>query len=500
MNLLSVPEFLNPLRSNNKTKDGRRLPPELPPSLGWLPWLGHAIDFKLRPIDMLRKARRHMGEVFSFWLAGQRIHLLSSPKGHEVFFMSSDEILDMREVYQFMNPIFGKGICYDVPIPVFNEQVGFLRPALREERLRTYADIMVEETEKYLEGWAEQGEVDLLEATTEMTIFISGRCLFGPEFRKHLTTEFAQLYHDLEAAINIIAFYAPHLPLPVFQRRDRARQRMGELIGRVVDDRRQSGFVGEDFLQTLMDARYSDGRALTNEEITGLCLTILFAGHHTSAVLSAWLGVELLRNPHCLPPILAEQEAIFGSLSSAPAAAGGQRRRVTYEQLKGLPVLERAVKEAGRMHPPLVMLMRKINRDINFGGYVLPAGDLAMVSPDVSHRQAEIYPDPDRFDPDRFGPGREEDRKHLMNLILFGQGRHKCVGHIFAFQQVKALWSVILQNYELELVDHAAVPNYDGFVVGPRQPCHIRYRRRQTVRSAPRRSSEPALASQGASA
>ncbi len=447
---------------------GTRLAPALP---GGLPFLGHAIPFKLHPITLLRQAQKRFGEMFRFKLAGHWVHFLCSPQAHEAYFMAPEDQLSQREVYQFMTPIFGKGIVYDVPIELMMEQVGFLRPALREERLRMYARSMVEETERYIEGWGDEGVIDIVEAATELTIFISGRCLFGPEFRKYLTTEFAELYHDLEAAINILAFYAPQLPLPVFRRRDRARARMTDLISRIVHDRRARGIREEDFLQTLMEARYADGRALTDDEITGLVITVLFAGHHTSAVLAAWTGIELSRHPQYTARVIGEQRKVFGSLPNPGA--------INYETLKQLSLLDNAAREAGRLHPPLVMLMRKVLRDFHYGDYVVPAGDLAMVAPDVSHRLASVFSDPDRFDPDRFGPGREEDKTHLFNIVMFGGGRHRCIGSVFAFQQVRALFSVILQNYELELVSDTVVPNYDGFVVGPRQPCLVRYRRRR---------------------
>jgi sterol 14alpha-demethylase len=122
-------------------------------------------------------------------------------------------------------------------------------------------------------------------------------CLIGHEFRQNLSAEFAHLYHDLEGGLNLIAFFKPNLPLPSFKRRDRARVCIAQLISKIIADRRASGTEGEDFLQTLMSARYSDGTALSDDAITGLLLTIIFAGQHTSAVLAAWTGVLLLQHP-----------------------------------------------------------------------------------------------------------------------------------------------------------------------------------------------------------
>jgi sterol 14alpha-demethylase len=183
-------------------------------------------------------------------------------------------------------------------------------------------------------------------------------------------------------------------------------------------------------------------------------------------VLATWTGVLLWRNPQHLALILAEQSTVF------------QTESVTLAALKQLTQLERCIKEAERLHPPLVMMMRKVLQDFEFDGYVMPAGDLVMVSPAVSHMIAEIFAYPERYDPDRFAVPREEDRRTPYALIGFGGGKHRCIGLAFAYQQVKVIWSVLLRRYTFDLVDRDHRPNYATFVVGPRQPCLVRYRRR----------------------
>ena len=97
------------------------------------------------------------------------------------------------------------------------------------------------------------------------------------------------------------------------------------------------------------------------------------------------------------------------------------------------------------MHPPLVMLMRKVLRDFEHGGHVVPAGELALVSPALAHRLPDVFRDPDRYDPDRFGPGRQGERATRYSLIAFGGGRHGCMGSTFAYQQIKMIWSILLR-------------------------------------------------------
>jgi sterol 14-demethylase len=158
---------------------------------------------------------------------------------------------------------------------------------------------------------------------------------------------------------------------------------------------------------------------------------------------------------------------------------------MTVETLRQLSVLERCIKEAERMHPPLTLLMRRVLRELVVGDHVVPAGDIALVSPAAAHRLPEVFPDSDRYDPDRFAPGRQEDRKHRHALIGFGGGHHRCIGSTFAYQQVKAIWSVLLRRFELSLVRRGHVPDYSTFVPGPRGPCLVRYRRRRRGAGAP---------------
>jgi sterol 14-demethylase len=444
----------------------RKLPPQLP---GGLPFLGHALPFARNPVRLLQHGRDSFGDIFRFRLLGRQMAVLTGPRANEAFFRAGNEVLSARTAYRFTVPIFGKGIAYDASAERMDAQLDLLMPALNERRLRTYAGYINEEVECYLDQWSDQGEVDLLAATNELTVFIASRCLIGREFRRNLSAEFARLYHDLEGGINLLAFFWPYLPLPSFRRRDRARVRMVQIISRIMAERRAAGKEEEDFLQTLMAARWAEGSALTDDHITGMLLTLIFAGQHTSAVQAAWTGVELLRHPQYLEPILREQDTVLGDY-----------HELSFEALGVMVLLERAIQESERLHPPLVMLMREVLSDFSYGQYVMPAGWLALISPAVSHRLPEVFPEPDRYDPERFSPDRQEHRKARHAIITFGGGKHACIGMTFAYLQVKAIWSVLLRRFELELIDAEPAPNYATFVVGPKPPCRLRYKRRAT--------------------
>ena len=460
-------------KSSSKSGTAGKLP--TPPMLeGGLPFVGHALEVKKRPVELLQRGRDRFGDMFSIKMPGVPMAVaMTGPKAQHKFFRLSDKDVSMREVYKLMNPIFGKGIAYDAEPEIMKEQLAFFHDALREARLRTYAEGFVEESERFFGGWGDEGVVDLYQTGNELTIYTSSRSLLGKGFRDKLSGEFAKLYYEMEAGLNLLAFFAPHLPIPSFRKRDKARARLGALIADIVQERRRTGEGEEDFLQTLMDATYKSGRPLTEDEMTGLLLAIMFAGHHTSGVTFAWTGILLNQNPQWIERLRAEQDRVLGD-----------RTDLTLDDLRAMTELEWTIKEVLRMYPPIILMMRDVLKGFDYGGYHVPAGSMVISSPAVAHRIPEVFHNPNRFEPDRFGPGREEDKKNPMSYIAFGGGRHRCMGIVFAQLQLRAIWSHLLRNFDFELIESKYEPDYDRMLVGPRSPCRARYRRRQARTSA----------------
>ena len=237
---------------------------------------------------MLSRGWHEQGELFRFRIGPRNFVLFTGPEAHDFYFRAPEDQLNAKDVYQFTVPIFGRGVAYDISPELMAEQLGFLYPALRESAMRRFARIMFEETSRFTDGLGEAGVIDLPHAMNELTVKIASRCLIGQEVRDQVDTGFADAYHDLQNGINTLGFFLPRLPTAAHRTRDRARQKVAELFSRVMTERRRSGVRSDDFMQTLMHARYKDGRALSHDEITGILLTVLFAGQHTSAVLATW--------------------------------------------------------------------------------------------------------------------------------------------------------------------------------------------------------------------
>ncbi len=435
---------------------------------GALPVVGHTVEFVRRTIELLFRAQRELGEVAAFDVAHRRMVAVFGPRAQEAVFRAPDTVLSPSEAYKIMTPIFGKDVVYDAAPAKMAEQLKMLLPALQDRRMRTYGEAVVAETEATITPWGESGVVDFVEFCRVLTNYTSARCLLGREFREGMSDEFARVYHDLEVGASPLAYLNAHLPIPIFRRRDAARTRMVEMITENVKKRRASGTAGDDFLQTLMDSAYSDGKKLSEHEITGLLLAGMFAGHHTSSVTTAWALIELLRHPTHYQRAVTEVDRVF---------SGG--RAVTHAALRELTYLENVVKEALRLHPPLFMLVRVAQVDWELFGYHIPKGTWIVVSPTVAHRLPDVFRDPDAFDPDRFAEGRAEDKKDFA-YIAFGGGRHKCLGNAFAILQVKAILALLLGQFDLGLHGDAIESDFQGLVVGPKEPCRVRYRRRAT--------------------
>jgi sterol 14-demethylase len=197
---------------------------------------------------------------------------------------------------------------------------------------------------------------------------------------------------------------------------------------------------------------------------------MMFAGHHTTSTTASWCLIELLRHPEVLARVVAEVDDL--------AERGGGE--VTYHDLRGVPWLEASIKEALRLHPPLVLLLRKAMVDVEVGGHVIPAGKLVGASPAVSNRLPEVFDRAGEFLPERYVDPRHDDLDNPWNWIPFGAGRHRCVGAAFAMMQLKAVFCRLLADWTFEMAQPPETYRNDHskMVVQLAQPCEVAYRRR----------------------
>jgi sterol 14alpha-demethylase len=441
-----------------------KAPPRL--SGGW-PLLGHLQELRRRPIELFARVRRECGEIGEMSFAGNRVVLFTGEAAQEAFFRATDEQLDQAAAYPFMAPIFGKGVLFDAT-PEQRKQ-GLRNQSLRDSFMRGHAEVIAAETQRMMATLGDSGELDLLDFFSELTIYTSSACLIGKEFREELTPEYFRVFYDLEKGTDAIAYVNPHLPLPVFRQRDRARRRLVELLTAVFERRAKRPSEKRELFDVLLSLKGPDGSPrFTIDQVTGMFISMMFAGHHTTSGTAAWTLIELLRHSEFGARVVAELDSLYDD-----------GREVSYQALREIPALEGAIKEALRLHPPLILLMRKVVFDFHYEEWTVPAGQLVAVSPAISNRMPECFPDPDRYDPARYDEGREEDAK-LFAWIPFGAGRHRCVGAAFAMMQLKAIFSTLLREYAFELAQppESYRNDHSKMVVQLAKPCLARYRRR----------------------
>ncbi|XP_060052234.1 lanosterol 14-alpha demethylase isoform X2 [Erinaceus europaeus] len=402
-----------------------------------VPFLGHAVAFGKSPIEFLENAYEKYGPIFSFTMAGKTFTYLLGSDAAALLFNSKNEDLNAEDIYsRLTTPVFGKGVAYDVPNPIFLEQKKMLKSGLNIAHFRQHVSIIEKETQEYFQSWGESGEKNLFEALSEVIILTASHCLHGKEIRSQLNEKVAQLYADLDGGFSHAAWLLPSwLPLPSFRRRDRAHREIKNIFYKAIQKRRKSKEKVDDILQTLLESTYKDGHPLSDDEVAGMLIGLLLAGQHTSSTTSAWMGFFLARDKTLQDRCYLEQKTVCG---------------------EDLPSL---------------------TYDHTVAGYTIPPGHQVCVSPTVNQRLKDSWIKRLDFNPDRYLEDNPASGEKFA-YVPFGAGRHRCIGENFAYVQIKTLWSTLLRLYEFDLIDgYFPAVNYTTMIHTPEKPI-IRYKRR----------------------
>jgi sterol 14-demethylase len=445
-----------------------------------IPLIGQVLEFGLSPVKMTKRCFDQYGPVFTVPMANKRLTFLIGPEAQGAFCKAKDDTLSQNEVYDFMRPVFGPGVVYDATPKKRQVQFTSMANGLRTSRLKGYVNKIEKETREFFADWGTEGEIDLFHALSELTILTASRTLHGDDVREKLFREVSALYHDLDHGLTPLTVFWPNAPTEAHKKRNAARKKMVDLFAKVIKNRRDNPDKqhsdGTDILSIFMDIKYKDGTKITDEEVTGLLIALLFAGQHTSCISSTWTSLFIVFEKTFKNRIVAEQKAIFEGEEDAP---------LDFDKINQMQLLHDCMKEALRLCPPLILLIRKAMKDVkvNAGGrdYTIPKDDMVLVSPSVGMRLPEVFTEPDKFDPDRFGPGREEHKSSPYAYLGFGGGMHSCMGQNFAFMQVKTILSILFREFDIEMVaDKMPEIDYKAMVVGPKGDCRIRYKRRRS--------------------
>ncbi|MBX3064888.1 MAG: cytochrome P450 [Anaerolineae bacterium] len=435
-----------------------------PPQMNGLPVIGNVMEFMKDRTALLQRGYRQFGSIFSIKLGPKPVAVLFGEEAQEAFFAHTDKELRMDKAYGLLRASFGD-IAFAAPPETYFAQRHILHAPFKGQMMAGYISIMNEEVQKWLDGLGDSGEIDITNRLIPLIQNVAGHAIMGKEFHDRMGQEFWALYADIGKALDPVL--PPNLPLPKFQRRDRAKAKMHEILKPLIAERRASPDQHDDMLQVYATATYKDGRPVEDEVIIGIITALMFAGHETTVGQTAWTILELLRHPAYLAHLYSEVAQVM------PYAG----KPVDASTLMQLNYVRWAVDETTRLHPSADMIMREADSEIEIGNYRIPAGWLVLLSSTLAQQLPETFRDPERFDPLRFAPDRAEDKQHRFTITGFGGGVHKCAGMNFANNEMAIITAKLFQQYELELLSNDVQITYTEGASRPKNAI-VRYRRK----------------------
>ncbi|WP_207955942.1 cytochrome P450 [Rubrobacter marinus] len=388
--------------------------------------------------------RARGGDVARIDLASQRCYLLSRPE--HVRHVLQENPKNYVKGYDKVAVLLGNGLVMSEG-SFWRKQRRLMQPAFHRKRLAGFAGVMVEETAAMLDAWEARasagGALDVASEMTLLTQRIIVKTMFGTEVGEDGT----RISHAFDAALKgidtrfVIPLWMTRLPLPANRRFERALSIIDEAVHRIVRERRRRGEEdGDDLLGMLMGARDEEtGEGMSDRQIRDEVTTMYLAGHETTAVTLAWAWYLLSKNP----------EAARGMREEVGRVLGGRPPGV--EDLKELLRTRAVVDETLRLYPPAWVVSRKAVGEDEIGGYPIPAGQIVFLSPYVTHRREDLWPNPEGFDPNRFAPANGEGRPRFA-YFPFGGGPRVCIGNNFALMEATLVLAMVTQRFRLDLV------------------------------------------------
>jgi cytochrome P450 len=325
-----------------------------------------------------------------------------------------------------------------------------VQPAFHPRRFERYASCMVARTSARLDRWLRNIEAsgaletEIGKEMTGLTLEIIAKTMFDAEISAE-TSDLGQAVAIL-SEIAVKEMQAPWtlpdwLPLPAKRRKRWAMRRLDETVRRFIRERRASNEDKGDLLSMLLLAvdEEGDGGRLSDEQARDQCMTLLIAGHDTTAAGLTWLFYCLARQPQTAALVHQELDAVLGG------------REPTANDLPRLSYTERVVKETLRLYPPAIaVFMRQALAEVEVAGYTLPRNSLIQIFPYVCQRDPRWFPDPETFDPDRFLPERQQTLPPFA-YFPFGGGPRTCIGNTFATMEMTLVAATLLQRLQVGL-------------------------------------------------
>jgi cytochrome P450 family 135 len=369
-----------------------------------------------------RYAARH-GEAFTVTFApsGRVVVIVSDPEAVKTVFTAPPEVAPSAAGLSPIAPIMGPSSVITLTGPEHLRQRRLLLPPFHGERMREYEDVIVQATRRNMAGWRLGEPMRLLEHTRAITLEVILRAVFGVEADRmeSLRSAIVGLFEPLKlGTLLMVALRRPTMERPTGGL-GRALDHLDGVIYQELRRRRAQTDLEEreDILSLLMLARDEDGREMTDQELRDELVTMLLAGHETTATATAWAIERLVRHPEKLRRLIAE-----------------------IDEGESEEYMQAVINETLRVRPVVPMVVRVLEEPLQVGGHLLPRGTRVAPSIYLTNRNPRVYDAPREFRPERFLGSQPE----TFSWIPFGGGIRRCIGASFAMLEMKLMLGTML--------------------------------------------------------
>jgi cytochrome P450 len=377
---------------------------------------------------MLEDCRRRYGDMFTLRIAHEGTWVfLADPDAVKQVFTGDPRVLHAGEANVVLLPMLGHHSVLLLDEAAHMSQRKLMLPSFHGERMRGYERTMAEVAAAEIESWPAGEPYAVRPAMQRITLEVIMRTVFGVQDDARRERLWATLGGALEwgsdpRRMAMLAMLGPHRVerAAMFQR---VRRPADELIYEEIRERRSAPDLAErdDVLSLLLQARHEDGSPMTDEELRDELMTLLVAGHETTASSLAWAVERLVRNPRVLERLRDE-------------LASGDDEYV-----------DAVCKETLRLRPILALVLRRLTEPMEIGGRLLPAGVNLAPCIYLVHRRPDVYPEPYAFRPERF----IEQPAGTYTWIPFGGGVRRCLGASFALFEMRVVLRELVSRLEL---------------------------------------------------
>jgi cytochrome P450 len=442
-----------------------------PPGPPWTPWSGLTRQLRRDQLGTYEHITATYGDVARIALGppGLRrvLYLVTHPDGVEQVLAGDPNVYSKHTPYYVeIGAYLGDGLLTSDG-PRWRQQRRTVAPLFTHRRIGTYVDVMAEEATRTAHAWSASARSDAIvnvdASMVDYTLRTLGR-LFGLDVDGAVPVV-RQAFPVVNAHVRRRGLTPLRLPrrwpTPSAVRADRARRALYGLVDAIIDRRSGDRRGGSDLISLLLSAQDPEtGARLSRQEVRDQVLIFLLAGHETTSTALTFTLQLIGRHPQVQADL--RREAV-GVLGGRPPRA---------DDIARLPRTAMAVKEAMRLYPPAYAVGRLAEADVSLGGHRIPAGSIILLSPWVTHRRADLWPEPERFDPGRFAPERERGRSRYA-YVPFAGGLRGCIGAHFALTEAVVAVATLLGRYEIR-AETEVVPLHTDITLRPAGPVNCR--------------------------